>query len=205
MKKYLICKKIGMTEVIQESGKVEPVSVLKLTDMDVLEIKNFEKNGYQAVVVGYDKVSEKKLSKPRLGIFKKLNKDFKKSIVEYRMEEIPEDPQSLIDLKDVMVGASLIIKSKSKGKGFSGTIKKHNFQRGPESHGSKNHRRPGSIGAGTSPSRVLKGTRMAGKMGSSNVTTKSILIKLDSENGCLYVRGPVPGSKGTNVFVEVNQ
>lgn len=205
MKKYLICKKIGMTEVIHETGKVEPVSVLKLTEMDILETRTYEHNGYQAVVVAYEKVSEKKLSKPRLGIFKKLDKDFKKSIVEYRMEEIPEDPYSLINLNDVKEGASLTIKSKSKGKGFAGTIKKHNFQRGPESHGSKNHRRPGSIGAGTSPSRVLKGTRMAGKMGSNNVTTKSILIKVDSENGCLYVRGPVSGSKGTNVFVEVNQ
>ena len=203
MKKYLICKKLGMTEVIQDSGQVESVSVLKLSDMQVLECRTKERNGYFAIVIAYDNVSESKLNKPQLGYFKKLNKGFKKSIIEYRLDELPENPDDVISTEGLSFGSKLSIKSKSKGKGFSGTIKKHNFKRGPMSHGSKNHRRPGSIGAGTSPSRVLRGTRMAGKLGSQNVTTKSNLVKFDIDNSCLYVRGSVPGAKGTSVLVEV--
>jgi large subunit ribosomal protein L3 len=200
-----IGRKRGMTQVFDEDGSAVPVTVIELLPLTVTQVKTKATDGYTAVQVGYQESKEKHLSKPEQGHFKKNNLKLFRHLKEIRVSEsevanyevgkvLP--PDFLKDIKLVnVVGRSI-------GKGFAGRIKLHNFHRGPMSHGSKSHRLPGSIGAGTTPGRVFKGTKMAAHMGDNTVTVENLKVVLvDAENSLLLIAGSVPGKPGALVFV----
>ncbi|RAP31792.1 50S ribosomal protein L3 [Candidatus Marinamargulisbacteria bacterium SCGC AG-410-N11] len=193
--KILIGKKLGMMSFVDEGGVVIPATVMKIVDSQVIEIKQKDKHGYNAVVVGFVNSKFKNVKKPMIGHLKKLNAKDSTNIVEFRVADIG----SYELLKDLAVdqftkGDKVTVTGNSIGKGFAGTIKRHNFSRGPMSHGSKNHRLPGSIGAGTDPGRVLKGTKMSGRYGNVKTTIKNLeIIKVDADKGLIILSGSVPG------------
>lgn len=201
MKKFCLAKKIGMTQYMNEDGVVSPVTVLKVEPASVVTFKTKDKDGYDAVVVGYNKVEAEKLNQPDRGVFAKLGTDFFKYIKEFRVSLVSDyEKGNVIDFSQFSDEIVLTVKSKSIGKGFSGTIKRHNFSRGPMSHGSKSHRLPGSIGGGTDPGRVFKGTKMGGHQGDAYITMRNLKIIKIVDN-LLYLRGSVPGKK--NNLVEI--
>lgn len=200
----VIGKKLGMTTVFDDKGLAIPVTVIKVDKLVVTQIKTVETDGYNAIQVGTVSAKEKHLTKAQIGHFKKNKIDNFRLLQEFRVEN-PQDytvgqeiELSILDNieKVDVVGTSI-------GKGFQGTVKRWNFSRGPMAHGSKNHREPGSIGAGTTPSRVIKGKRMAGNMGNERVTvTKLKLVKVDSENSLVLIKGSVPGPEGKMVTIK---
>ena len=205
MKKAVFLKKLSMTSIIDESGVVYPATMLKFVEQEIVEIKNKEKHGYNSLLYAYEDIKEKKLNKPKLGFFKKRKKSVKKYLKEIRLSDSSYDEivqlennddihQKYTSLSTFEEKDIVSVRGKSKGKGFQGTIKVHNFHRGPMSHGSKNHRLPGSIGAGTDPARVFKGTKMAKRLGFKNVTVKNLVIlKIDLDNNYVFIKGAVPG------------
>lgn len=204
MKNALILKKLGMSQLITESGKVENVTVFEALDSEILELRTKEKNNYDALVIGFDELDDKKLSKATQGHFAKLKSKKFKSIkelkfnpeVNFSSEDNKGFNNSLINIDSFSENDVVSFQGKSKGKGFQGTIKAHGFHRGPMSHGSKNHRLPGSIGAGTDPARVFKGTKMGKRLGNKTVTIKNlVIIKIDADNKTVFVKGSVPGKK----------
>jgi large subunit ribosomal protein L3 len=201
MSKFCLAKKIGMTQFMDEDGIVYPITVLKLEPSTVIAVNRKDVDGYEAVVVGFEKVKQEKLNKPRQGFFKKLGTDFYKKVKEFRVDDASGfEKDSVIDFSQFSDLETLTVRSRTIGRGFAGTIKRHNFSRGPMTHGSKNHRLPGSLGGGTDPGRVFKGTRMGGHLGNENVTIKNLkLIKI--EESLLYLRGSIPGKK--NNLVEI--
>ncbi len=203
MQKFILGKKIGMTQIIQDSGVVVPVTVIKAGPCAVVDIRTQEINGYMAILLGYEDLKEKHLNMPKSGYFKKQAVVPKKYLKEFRVESTDNyELNGVVDISVFSEDDEVCVKSKSIGKGFAGTVKRHNFSRGPMTHGSKNHRLPGSIGAGTDPARVFKGTKMGGHMGNQFVTVKGlVIVKVDSEKGLLYIKGSVPGKK--NNLVEI--
>lgn len=203
MQKFILGKKIGMTQIIQDSGVVVPVTVIKAGPCAVVDIRTQEKNGYMAILLGYEDLKEKHLNMPKSGYFKKQAVVPKKYLKEFRVDSTDNyELNGVVDISVFSEDDEVCVKSKSIGKGFAGTVKRHNFSRGPMTHGSKNHRLPGSIGAGTDPARVFKGTKMGGHMGNQFVTVKGlVIVKVDSEKGLLYIKGSVPGKK--NNLVEI--
>tara|TARA_A100001015_G_scaffold15772_1_gene18428 strand:- start:641 stop:1258 length:618 start_codon:yes stop_codon:yes gene_type:complete len=203
MKKGIIAKKIGMTQLLDENGIVSPVTVLQPCECSVLDVKNIDKDGYDSILIGYGDIKESKVNKPKSGLFKKLNVKPKKHIKELRFENHDE----IKGLKELTVdqfteGEHIACTSKSTGKGFQGTIKVHGFARGPMTHGSKNHRLPGSIGAGTDPARVFKGTKMGKKLGNKQRTIKGLkLVKIDKEKNIMFVKGSIPGKRKNLVLL----
>lgn len=206
MSKMILGRKIGMTQIIENDGNVVPVTAIKTEACVVVGVKTIEKDGYNAYVLGFETVKEKKLTKPRLGLFLKNEIDPKRVLKECRLSKPCElTVGQSISLGDFEESSNVEIKSRSIGKGFAGTIKRHNFSRGPMSHGSKNKRRPGSIGGGTEPGRVFKGTKMGGHMGNENITLKKLkIVRIDSNSGMIYIKGSVPGKKGNLVQVISN-
>ena len=203
MKKALIGKKVGMTQIFDEQGLAIPVTVIKVDETVVTQVKTVETDGYNAIQVGTVAAKEKHLTKAQLGHFKKNNLSNYRHLQEFRVEN-PQDYKvgDKVELSVLENVEKVDVTGKSIGKGFPGTVKRWNFGRGPIAHGSKNHREPGSIGAGTTPSRVIKGKRMAGNMGNERVTiTKLKLVKVDSENGLVLVKGTVPGCEGRLVTI----
>ncbi|MCR5265225.1 MAG: 50S ribosomal protein L3 [Cyanobacteria bacterium RUI128] len=199
----VIGKKLGMTQIFDEQGLAVPVTVIKVDPIVVTQVKTVETDGYNAIQVGTVAAKEKHLTKAQIGHFKKNNLENYRHLQEFRVE----DPSAFtvgqqIELS-VLDGIQKVdVVGHSIGKGFQGTVKRHNFGRGPMGHGSKNHREPGSIGAGTTPSRVIKGKRMAGNMGNERVTiTKLKLVKVDSENNLVLIKGSVPGCEGRLVTI----
>jgi large subunit ribosomal protein L3 len=195
----VIGRKVGMTQVFAEDGTMVPVSVLSVEPNTVTEIRTLERDGYTAVQVGAG--SARRVSKPRLGQLKGLPRV--RDVREFRVLDIGgyEVGQTL-DVGLFEAGESVDITGLSKGKGFAGTIKRHHFRRGPETHGSDSHRAPGSIGGGTTPGKVFKGTPMAGHMGHERVTIKAAtIVRADAERNLLLVRGPVPGPRNALVLV----
>ena len=201
-----------MSSLINDSGSVVPVTVLEYVDQEILSVKTKESDGYEAIQISFGKIAESKLNKPKLGVFKKKNKSPKKYIQELRFSSEAhlefaansekDSDTNLLSIESFEVNDRVSLRSKSKGKGFQGTIKAHNFKRGPMSHGSKNHRLPGSIGAGTDPARVLKGTRMAKRLGNKFVTISNLLVvKIDSEKGLMFVKGSIPGNKNEYILM----
>ena len=191
----VIGKKVGMTQIFDEQGLAIPVTVIKVDETVVTQVKTVETDGYNAIQVGTVAAKEKHLTKAQLGHFKKNNLSNYRHLQEFRVEN-PQDYKvgDKVELSVLENVEKVDVTGKSIGKGFQGTVKRHNFGRGPMAHGSKNHREPGSIGAGTTPSRVIKGKRMAGNMGNERVTiTKLKLVKVDSANGLVLVKGSVPG------------
>lgn len=199
----VIGKKVGMTQIFDEQGLAIPVTVIKVDETVVTQVKTVETDGYNAIQVGTVATKEKHLTKAQLGHFKKNNLSNYRHLQEFRVEN-PQDYKvgDKVELSVLENVEKVDVTGKSIGKGFQGTVKRWNFGRGPMAHGSKNHREPGSIGAGTTPSRVIKGKRMAGNMGNERVTiTKLKLVKVDSANGLVLVKGSVPGCEGRLVTI----
>jgi len=199
----VIGKKLGMTQIFDEQGLAVPVTVIKVDKTVVTQVKTVETDGYNAIQVGTVAAKEKHLTKAEIGHFKKNGLENFRHLQEFRVDN-PEDYKvgDVIELSVLDNVQKVDVTGKSIGKGFQGTVKRWNFSRGPMGHGSKNHREPGSIGAGTTPSRVIKGKRMAGNMGNERVTiTKLKLVKVDSENGLVLIKGSVPGSEGKLVTI----
>lgn len=199
----VIGKKLGMTQVFNEHGLAIPVTVIKVDPLTVTQVKTVETDGYNAIQVGFEPAKEKHLTKAQIGHFKKNGLDNFRHLQEFRIENSAEyKVGQTIDLSVLVETAKVDVTGQSIGKGFQGTVKRWNFGRGPMGHGSKNHREPGSIGAGTTPGRVIKGKHMAGNMGNEKVTIKKLsVVKVDSENNLLLVKGSVPGSEGRMVTV----
>ena len=199
----VIGKKVGMTQIFNEEGLAVPVTVIKVDPIVVTQVKTVETDGYNAIQVGTVAAKEKHLTKAQLGHFAKNKLDNFRHLQEFRVDN-PQDYTvgQQIELSVLNDVQKVDVTGTSIGKGFQGTVKRHNFSRGPMAHGSKNHREPGSIGAGTTPSRVIKGKRMAGNMGNERVTiTKLKLVKVDSENSLILIKGSVPGSEGKLVTI----
>ena len=194
--KGILGRKIGMTQVFDpESGQVTPVTVIQAGPCPVVQVKTVETDGYEAVQIAYEPVVERKLSKPEIGHLAKAGATPHRHLVELRGQSELQVGES-VTVEAFEPGEAVKIAGISIGKGFQGTIKRHNFARGPVSHGSHNVRKPGSIGASATPARVFKGQKMAGRMGGKRITQSGLVIHdVDVEQNLLLVRGSIPGSK----------
>lgn len=190
--------KLGMTQVFDEAGVAIPVTVIQVGPCTVTQVKSEQTDGYSAIQVGYREVKEKALTKPKLGHLKKSESPALRHLREYRIENSSEYSLGQQIQADIFSPGQLVdISGKSIGRGFAGNQKRNNFGRGPMSHGSKNHREPGSIGAGTTPGRVFPGMKMAGRMGGKKVTVKKLtVVRVDVDRNLLLIRGAVPGKPG---------
>jgi len=194
----LLGNKIGMTQIFDESGNIIPVTILKVGPCVVTQIKTKSKDGYDSIQIGYGKISSKSLTQPKLGHLQKSNIQPLKYLKEFKVNDQDEfEIGQVLNVDRFLPGQFVNIKGKSIGKGFSGLQKRHNFTRGPMTHGSKNHRAPGSIGMGTTPGRVLPGKKMAGQLGNKTTTIKKLkIIQINSEENILVINGSVPGKPG---------
>jgi large subunit ribosomal protein L3 len=190
--------KVGMTQIFDEFGSAIPVTVIKAGPCLVTQIKKDEKEGYNAIQVGYAEFPPPKMTKPRLGHLTKFNLPALKHLKEYKVDSTDSfTVAQKITVDSFEVGQTVNISGTSIGKGFSGTIKRYNFTRGPMTHGSKNHREPGSIGQGSTPAKVHKGKKMAGRLGGKKTTIKNLeVIYINSKDNLLVIRGSVPGKSG---------
>jgi len=199
MKKAMVGKKIGMTQIFDEKGLVIPVSVIQAGPLTVVQKKTVENDGYDAIKVGYESIKEKKLSKPKLGQFTKTKLSPMKYLKEFRFEDISgfEVGQEIKAEDMFQPGDKIDVSGMSKGKGFAGVTKRFGQKTGPKTHGSMYHRRPGSLGSGTSPGRVFLGKKMPGHMGMDNTTIQNLeVVRVDTERNLILIRGAVPGPKG---------
>ena len=201
--KELYGKKLGMTQYQNEEGIVVPVTVIEAYPMVVVAKKTTDKEGYNAIVVGFADVKENKVNKPQKGVFEKAGVPVKKYVKEIKVENPDEyEIVSTITLDVLEAGDHVDVHGVSKGKGFAGVIKRHGLHRGPTTHGSNYHRRPGSMSAGTNPGRVFKNKKLAGHMGNVNRTALNLeVIKVDTEKNAVLVKGSVPGAKNSVVNV----
>jgi large subunit ribosomal protein L3 len=198
----ILAKKLGMTQVFLEDGTVERVTVLEAGPCPVTGIRTHERDGYEAVQLAFGAGKEKHLTKAQLGHLKKADAGPHRKIKEFRDHAGELTVGETVTVEAFEVGQKIKISGKSKGKGFQGTIKRHNFTQGPRSHGSHNVRAPGSIGASAWPARVMKGIRGPDQMGNKRVTNKGLtIVRLDPAQNLMLVRGSVPG--GRNGIVEV--
>jgi large subunit ribosomal protein L3 len=201
----ILAKKLGMTQVFQEDGRVARVTVLEAGPCPVTAIRTHERDGYEAVQLAFGASKEKHLTKAELGHLKKADAGPMRHLVEFRDEAAELQLGETVTVEAFTVGARVKIAGTSKGKGFQGTIKRHNFASGPKSHGSHNVRKPGSIGASATPSRVFKGIRGPGQMGNKRMTQKGLeVIAVDAQENLLMVRGSVPGATGALVEVRTD-
>jgi len=203
----LLGNKIGMTQIFDEAGNIIPVTILKVGPCVITQIKTESIDGYNAIQVGYSKVSSKGLTQPELGHLQKSNLQPLKYLKEFRVDRDHNFEIGQILTVDLLSPGQLVnIKGKSIGKGFAGLQKRHNFTRGPMTHGSKNHRAPGSIGMGTTPGRVLPGKKMAGQLGNKITTIKKLkIIQLNLEENILVIKGSVPGKPGNLLSIVLDK
>lgn len=196
--------KLGMTQIFDESGLAIPVTVIKAGPCVLTQIKRIETEHYQAVQIGFSEVKESNLNKPLLGHLNKSKAPALKYLKEYRVKSVDGlELAQKITLESFQIGKMVSISGKTIGKGFAGTIKRHNFARGPMTHGSKNHREPGSIGQGSTPARVHKGKKMAGRLGGKQSTIKNLeIVHINIDNNILVVKGAVPGKKGNILSIQ---
>jgi large subunit ribosomal protein L3 len=194
----LLGNKIGMTQIFDESGNIIPVTILKVGPCVITQIKTTEKDGYNAIQVGYGNVASKTLTQPQLGHLQKSNIQPLKYLKEFKISDGNEfEIGQILNVDAFSEGQLVNVRGKSIGKGFSGLQKRYNFARGPMTHGSKNHREPGSIGMGTTPGRVLPGKKMAGQLGNQIATIQKLkVIQINSEENILVIKGSVPGKPG---------
>nr|YP_874453.1 ribosomal protein L3 [Phaeodactylum tricornutum]A0T0H8.1 RecName: Full=Large ribosomal subunit protein uL3c; AltName: Full=50S ribosomal protein L3, chloroplastic [Phaeodactylum tricornutum CCAP 1055/1]ABK20676.1 50S ribosomal protein L3 [Phaeodactylum tricornutum]QHR85630.1 50S ribosomal protein L3 [Phaeodactylum tricornutum] len=194
----LLGNKIGMTQIFDESGNIIPVTILKVGPCVITQVKNQSKDGYDSIQIGYGNVLSKALTQPELGHLQKSNIQPLKYLKEFRINQETEfQIGQVLNVDSFTPGQLVNIQGKSIGKGFSGLQKRHNFTRGPMTHGSKNHRAPGSIGMGTTPGRVLPGKKMSGQLGNKITTIKKLkIIQINSEENILVIKGSVPGKPG---------
>ena len=194
----LLGNKMGMTQIFDEAGNIIPVTILKVGPCVITQIKTKAKDGYDSIQIGYGTVSNKTLTQPELGHLQKANIQPLKYLKEFRINKDNEfQIGQVLNVDSFLPGQLVNIQGKSVGKGFSGLQQRHNFARGPMTHGSKNHREPGSIGMGTTPGRVLPGKKMAGQLGNKITTIKKLkIIQINSEENILVIKGSVPGKPG---------
>ena len=201
--KGILGKKIGMTQIFTEVGAVVPVTVVEAGPVVVTQIKTVEKDGYNAVQVGFGDVKEKSLNKPQKGHLAAAN-TLKKHLKEFRVDSVEGYTVGQEIKADLFAAGEMIdVTGISKGKGFQGPIKRHGQSRGPESHGSRYHRRPGSMGACSFPGRVFKNKKLAGHMGSVKVTVQNLeVVRVDADKNFILVKGAIPGAKGSVVTIK---
>lgn len=198
-------KKIGCTQVFRENGDAVYVTVIEAEPCVVVQVKNKEKNGYNSLQVGVGQVKDKKVSKPKKGVFAKNKVDLKKFLREIRVEEFDKEykPGDSIDISIFKPGDKVKITGNSKGKGFAGVIKRHNFHRGRMSHGSHSHRIPGAVGMCATPAKILKGKKMPGRLGGKRTTLPgSEVVEVIADDNVILVKGSVPGAKGSMVYLK---
>jgi large subunit ribosomal protein L3 len=201
----ILAKKLGMTQRFLDDGKVERVTVLEAGPCPVTAIRTHDADGYEAVQLGFGTVREKALNKPLLGHLKKVSAPPVKTLAEFRDEAGELVVGDTVTVESFEVGQKVKVAGITKGKGFQGTIKRHNFSAGPKAHGSHNVRAPGSIGASATPSRVFKGLRGPGRMGGGRATQKGLtVVELMPDRNLMLVRGSVPGPKGGTVEVRTD-
>jgi large subunit ribosomal protein L3 len=201
----LIGKKIGMTQAFNDRELLTPVTVFKVAPCPVIQIKDQKSDGYSALRVGYDETQANRLNGPALGVFKKANVAPHREIHEFRIDDVSKySSGDTLDVSMFEAGEIVNVTGRSKGRGFQGGVKRHGFKGGPKTHGqSDRHRAPGSIGQSSSPSRVFKGMRMAGHMGDRQVTVRGLeVVRVDTEQNLLILKGAVPGGKGSTVVIE---
>src|SRR5919106_6191043 len=201
----IVAKKLGMTQRFTPEGRVERVTVLEAGPCPVTGIRTIDGDGYEAVQLGFGSVREKALTRPELGHLKKAGAPPVRTLVEFRDEAGELTVGDTVTVEAFEVGQTVKVSGTSKGKGFQGTIKRHNFSAGPKSHGSHNVRAPGSIGASATPSRVFKGIRGPGHMGAKRVTQRGLeVVELIADQNLMLLRGSVPGPKGGTVEVRTD-
>ena len=200
----ILGNKIGMTQIVDELGNLVPVTILRAGPCTVTQIKTAETDGYNAVQLGYAQVSSKILNKPQIGHLEKVGVPLLRYLHEYKVSDTNELTLGQNLGVDIFEAGNLVdVTGKSIGKGFAGLQKRHNFGRGPMTHGSKNHRAPGSIGAGTTPGRVSPGKKMAGQLGAKQITIKKLKVLIvDAENNLIIVKGAVPGKPGNLISIQ---
>ena len=204
MKKAILAKKIGMTQIFnQETGEMIPVTVLEAGPCTVTQVKTVENDGYSAIQVGFGEIREKLVNKPLKGQFAKAGVSVKRVLREFRIEGAEEYTVGSEIKADVFeVGEKVDVSGTSKGKGYQGTIHRYGFHRGPMEHGSKYHRHAGSLGASSDPARVFKGKNLPGHMGSVHVTVQNLeVVRADAERNLLLIKGSVPGPKKAVVTI----
>ncbi len=205
MNKFILGKKIGMTQIFNENGLAIPVTVIQAGPCAVVQKKTIENDGYTALKLGFEEIPEKKLNKPDKGLYAKIKVSSRRYLKEFRTDDVAKyEIGQEIKVADMFSnGDKIDVSGISKGKGFQGVIKRFGTSRGPETHGSMYHRRVGSMGAGTSPGRVFKGKHEPGHMGVDKITVQNLdVVKVDSERNLLLVKGAVPGPKGGLVVVK---
>ena len=202
MKKAILAKKVGMTQIFNEAGELVPVTVLQAGPCVVTQVKTIENDGYEAVQVGFEDIREKLVNKPVKGIFDKAGVSYKRYVREFKLEgEYSVKDEIKVDVFEA--GDKIDATAIAKGKGFQGAIKRHGQSRGPMAHGSKYHRHAGSNGSCSTPSRVFKGKKMPGHMGGKKVTTQNLeVVRVDAEKNLLLVKGAVPGPKKSLVTIK---
>lgn len=201
--KGILGKKVGMTQIFTDKGVVIPVTAVEAGPMVVTQIKTVDKDGYNAIQIGFEDAKEKGLNKPKKGHLAAANV-LKKHLKEFRVDSVEGYTVGQEIKADVFeAGAKIDVTGISKGKGFQGPIKRHGQSRGPETHGSRYHRRPGSMGACSYPGRVFKNKKLAGHMGSVKVTVQNLeVVKVDADKNLILVKGAIPGAKGSVVTIK---
>ena len=202
--KGIIGRKVGMTQIFEEDGTVTPVTLVEAGPCYVTQLKTEDTDGYNAIQLGFEETTEKHLTKPRLGHLKKANVPNLRHLREFRVNDLGDyEAGQVIDASLFEVGDRVDISATSKGKGFAGGVKRHHFKGGPKTHGQSDRwRAPGSAGAGSTPGRVFKGTRMSGQMGNERVTVQNVKVALvDADKNLLAVKGAVPGGKNGLVII----
>ena len=202
MKKAILAKKVGMTQIFNEAGELVPVTVLQAGPCVVTQVKTTENDGYEAVQVGFEDIREKLVNKPVKGMFDKAGVSYKRNVREFKLAgEYSVKDEIKVDVFEA--GDKIDATAIAKGKGFQGAIKRHGQSRGPMAHGSKYHRHAGSNGSCSTPSRVFKGKKMPGHMGGKKVTTQNLeVVRVDAEKNLLLVKGAVPGPKKSLVTIK---
>jgi large subunit ribosomal protein L3 len=200
----ILGNKIGMTQIVDELGNLVPVTILRAGPCTVTQIKTVKTDGYDSVQLGYAQASSKILNKPQIGHLEKVGVPLLRYLHEYKVSGANELTLGENLGVDIFTAGNLVdVTGKSIGKGFAGLQKRHNFGRGPMTHGSKNHRAPGSIGAGTTPGRVYPGKKMSGQLGAKQVTIKKLKVLIvDAENNLIIVKGAVPGKPGNLISIQ---
>nr|YP_010938219.1 ribosomal protein L3 [Meringosphaera mediterranea]WLD05732.1 ribosomal protein L3 [Meringosphaera mediterranea]WLD05858.1 ribosomal protein L3 [Meringosphaera mediterranea]WLD06078.1 ribosomal protein L3 [Meringosphaera mediterranea] len=200
----ILGNKVGMTQIFSEDGDANPVTIIKVGPCVITQIKSIETDGYNSVQLGYQEVKKEKLTKPELGHLAKSTATSLKYLKEYRIDNVTDfELGQVLDVQNFEEGQFVDISGRSIGKGFTGNQKRHNFTRGPMTHGSKNHRAPGSIGQGSTPGRVYPGKKMAGRLGGKQTTVSNLeILKVDTKQNLLIVKGSVPGKPGNLLSIK---
>ena len=201
----ILGRKLGMTQVWSEDDRLIPVTVIEAGPCVITQVKTEKKDGYKAMQIGFGDIEERKVNKPMAGHFEKAGVDPKRHLAEVRLEAGDEvKAGQAITVEAFADAKSVHVTGVSKGKGFAGVMKRHNFKGGPGGHGSHSHRVPGSVGQCATPSRVFRGKKLPGHMGSETVTVRNLdVVKIDAEQNLLLVKGAVPGAKGALLTIRM--